>query len=161
MDAFLKHLQSPDFLLFSVCLALILNVLANYVTRGLDRIFGSGKSWMLGISKRSRDKRTARAIEIANWIESHDNGATLALIEANHMSLVGLMILTVVLAGCISAIMTGFSETPTLHQAPLLLILMIFGVVGLGALFIGSQIRTVVMKHPKGLAGLHRTTKPT
>jgi hypothetical protein len=60
MDAFLEHLQSPDFLLFSVCLALILSVLANYVTRVLDRIFGSGKSWMLGISKRSRDKRIAR-----------------------------------------------------------------------------------------------------
>lgn len=156
MDAFIKHLQSPDFLLFSVCLALILSVLANYVTRVLDRIFGSGKSWMLGISKRSRDKRTARELEIANWIESRDDGPVIALVEANFISLAGLVSLTIDLLGLALALTAHVDNLALRDQVPFLVLCMTVGAVGLGAMTIGSRIRTVVMKHPKGLAGLHR-----
>jgi hypothetical protein len=80
VDAFVKHLQSSDFLLFSVFLALVLSVIANYLTRFLDRLFASSTSLALGISKRNREKRAARALRIGSWIESRDDGAALALI---------------------------------------------------------------------------------
>jgi len=157
MDTFVKHLQSPDFLLFSVFLALVLSVLANYLTRIIDRFFASSTSLARGISKRSRDKKAARDLEMANWIDSLDNGAVLALTEANFLSLAGLVFSMIVLLGFAIALTVRIDKAPAFDQTMLLMLFVAFGLLGMGLLSVGGRLRDVVTKHPKGLAGLRRS----
>ena len=129
----------------------------------LHRSVQKVKSWTRfadvdsGISKRSRAKRAARAQEISEWIEARENGAVLALIEANHSVVMGCLMLAMSMIACIADLAQGGAE-PFLKQLPLALGVALLGSIGVATASIGGQIRRVVNKHPKGLAGLHRNT---
>jgi hypothetical protein len=156
MEALLQHFRSPDFLFFGLAMGLVLNVIGSYLRDLVDKGYSSGSSLLRGISKRSRAKRAARAQEISEWIESHENGAVLALIEANHSVVMGYLLIVASMIGCVAALMRQVDAEPILKQLPLALLVGLPGVLGISTASIGGQIRRVVSKHPKGLAGLHR-----
>jgi hypothetical protein len=46
-------------------------------------------------------------------------------------------------------------KEPVLQQIPVLLLITVLGLAGMSVLWFGGPIRAVVIKYPKGLAGLH------
>jgi hypothetical protein len=89
MDAFIQHLRSPDFWIFSIALALALHIAAHYLQRLIDKSLSSGGSFLRAVSGRSRERRAARAKQISEWIDTHDDGAVLALMESHYLELGG------------------------------------------------------------------------
>jgi hypothetical protein len=157
MEAFYQHLKSPDFLIFGIAMGLVLNVVASYLRDFLDRSYSSGSSLLRGLSKRSRDKRAAREQQISEWIDTRENGAVIALIEANYLIVIGYMFLVVGMIACVAGLTQQAGTQPILKQLPFALLALIPGLVGMGTASMGGQIRKVVNKHPSGLVGLHRS----
>lgn len=159
MQGLIEHLKSTEFWTFSVCLAMVLSVAANYVTRVLDRTFSAGSAWLRSMSFRSRERRAARARLITEWIDTHDNGMVLALNEAHFISLVGLIFSVTFLLGALVALSVYPKTMTTSNQIIVILFMVIFGVLGLAAMISGTEILDVVREHPKGLKGLHPSQK--
>jgi hypothetical protein len=155
MGAFIQLLKTPNFWYATVAMNLVLHVAASYLRQLLDKGLSTGGSFLRGLSKKSREKRAARAQQISAWIEARDDGAILALSEGNFLSLAGLLLLSIALIGCVAALATQFDKTPILTQLPLVLLLLGLGLAGRALLSIGGQIRTAVRQHPRGLAGLY------
>jgi hypothetical protein len=92
---------------------------------------------------------------VSGRIDSRENGAVLALMEAQFLSIVGLVLLAGTLIGCGAELMLGFNGKPVLQQLLWVLLPSLCLLLGMTALWTGDQIKVVVNKHPKGLAGLY------
>jgi hypothetical protein len=158
MSEFLQQIRSPNFLIFSVLLALVLHVIANYLQRLLDKSLSSGTLFLRGITRRSRERRAARVQQISNWIEADSNRPALALVEANYFCLVGYLTMTFALVGCV-AVLTSPPRPYLDHllEASTLTMICLTGFLTINT---GSRIRQVLLQHPKGLSGLHRGDAP-
>jgi hypothetical protein len=155
MQGLIEHFKSPEFWILSVCLAMVLNVAANYATRVLDRTFSVGSTWLRSISMRSREKRAARAKLMTDWIDSHENGIMLALSEAHFTILVGLIFCIAFILGALVALSLNSTTVPIANPIIIGLFMTAFGIIGMAAMSFGSDILDVVRAHPKGLKGLH------
>lgn len=154
VNSYIELLISPKFWILTVALGLTIGVAANFLTRFVERALGSSGALLQGIFRRSRNKREARAKEISEWIDNHEHGAVIVLIEANHANLYGLVMMTVVLICCFVGIMFGFDKVAPLKQLPVLLLLILFGLLGIATLMVGKRLGDVVRTHAKGLQGL-------
>jgi len=155
MQVLIEHFRAPEFWILSVCLAMVLNVAANYVTRVLDRTFSVGSTWLRSMSMRSRDKRAARAKLMTDWINAHENGIGLALSEAHFIILVGLIFVIAFVLGVLVALSLNPRTVPIANQIVIVLFMSVFGILGLAAMTSGTEILDVIRAHPKGLLGLH------
>ena len=157
MSNFLQQIIPPHFWIFVVLAALVLHVVANYLQRLLDKSLSS-RSVILrlrGVSKRGREKRAARVQQILDWIEGDGDRVTLALVEANFFCLLGFLLLLNAFVGFVAVIVTK----PSRPFAPILeaLTLAMVCLFGFLCMTTGIRIRTVLLHHPKGLFGLHRS----
>jgi hypothetical protein len=154
VNSYIELLTSPKFWILTVALGLAIGVAANFLTRFVERALGTSGALLQGFFRRSRNKREARAKEISDWIDDHEHGAVIVLIEANHANLYGLVMIIVVLICCFVGIMIGFDKIAPLKQLPVLLLLMLLGLVGAATLMVGGRLREVVRTHARGLQGL-------
>ena len=157
MSEFLKQIIPPNFWIFVVLAGLALHVVANYLQRLLDKNLSSSSVVLVlrGVSKRSREKRAARVQQISDWIEGNGDRAALALVEANFFCLLGFLLLLNAFVGFVAVIVTK----PSRPFAPILeaLTLAMVCLFGFLCMTTGIRIRTVLLHHPKGLSGLHRS----
>ena len=161
MTEFIQQLVPPHFWIFVVLAALVLHVVANYLQRLLDRSLSSSSVVLVlrGVSKRSREKRAARVQQISDWIEGSGDRAALALVEANFFCILGFLLLLNAFLGFVAVIVTKPSK-PFLNPILEALFLAMITLLGFICMTTGTRIRTVLLQHPKGLAGLHRDNAP-
>jgi hypothetical protein len=157
MSDFLQQIIPPHFWIFVVLAALVLHVVANYLQRLLDKSLSSGSVILRlrGVSKRGREKRAARVQQISDWIEGDGDRVTQALAEANFFCLLGFLLLLNAFVGFVAVIVTKPSGPfgPILEALTLAMVCLF----GFLCMTTGIRIRTVLLHHPKGLAGLHRS----
>jgi hypothetical protein len=90
MQALIEQIKSPAFWVLSVVAGFVINVLSNLVTPFVGnhiRIF----------STRSREKRDLKKKHITDWIDGHQNGAVLVLLEAHFLSFLGMSMIALVI----------------------------------------------------------------
>ena len=157
MSDFLQQIIPPHFWIFVVLAALVLHVVANYLQRLLDKSLSSGSVILRlrGLSKPGREKRAARVQQISDWIEGDGDRVTLALAEANFFCLLGFLLLLNAFVGFVAVIVTKPSRPfgPILEALTLAMVCLF----GFLCMTTGIRIRTVLLHHPKGLSGLHRS----
>ena len=152
MSDFLQQIIPPNFWIFVVLAGLVLHVVANYLQRLLDKSLSSGSVLLRGVSKRSREKRAARVQQISDWIEGNGDRAALALVEANFFCLLGFLLLLNAFVGFVAVIVTRPSRLDPILEALTLAMICLLGFL---CMTTGTRIRTVLLHHSKGLAGLH------
>ena len=158
MSDFLQQIIPPHFWIFVVLAALVLHVVANYLQRLLDKSLSTGSVVLRlrGLSRPSREKRTARVQQISDWIEGNGDRAVLALVEANFFCLLGFLLLLNTFAGFVAVIVTRPSRPfGVILEALTLAMVCLFGFL---CMTTGIRIRTVLLHHPKGLSGLHQSS---
>ncbi|HXP40387.1 MAG TPA: hypothetical protein VN833_08940 [Candidatus Acidoferrales bacterium] len=157
MSNFLQQIIPPHFWIFVVLAALVLHVVANYLQRLLDKSLSTGSVVLRlrGLSKPGREKRAARVQQISDWIEGNGDRVTLALAEANFFCLLGFLLLLNAFVGFVAVIVTRPSRPfGAILEALTLAMVCLFGFLYMTT---GIRIRTVLLHHPNGLRGLHRS----
>ena len=155
MDATIQDFETLHFWIAVVAVGLVIHIVGHYLWLLFDKSLGSSRSFLQGLTKRSREKREARARQISEWIDTHDNGAVLALMEAHYLSIMGYVLAIIAMIGCLAAIAQNSGQWPISRQLAYALLMLFVATGGMTLFWMGAQIRTVVNKHPKGLAGLH------
>jgi drug/metabolite transporter (DMT)-like permease len=130
MSDFLQRFLPPNFWIFVVLAALVLHVVANYLQR-----------------------------QISDWIEGNGDRAALALVEANFFCILGFLLLLNAFVGFVAVLVTRPSR-PFLNPILEALFLAMICLLGFLCMATGSRIRGVLLRHPKGLSGLHRGNAP-
>jgi hypothetical protein len=155
MDAFIKQLTAAQLLIFSLAMGLVFSVIANYLTRFLDKSVSTGTSRLRGMFKQAREKRVARQRQLTEWIDSRQNGILLAQNEGNFFTFIGLTLVAIDLIGAGIVITLQGSESRFRDQLPMVVVVFFFAILGMSFLATGSRIRTAVLRHASGLAGLY------
>jgi hypothetical protein len=146
MQALIEQIKSPAFWVLSVVAGFVINVLSNLVTPFVGnhiRIF----------STRSREKRDLKKKHITDWIDGHQNGAVLVLLEAHFLSFLGMSMIALVIGLALLA-QADANTNSDLLRIFVAVGLIVVAVAGMAAMNIGGTLLEAVQQHPKGLKGL-------
>jgi|SRR5665213_125416 len=152
MHATIQDFETMHFWIAVVAVGLVIHIVGHYLWLLFDKSLGSSRSFLQGLTKRSRDKREARARQISEWIDTHDNGAVLALMEAHYLSIVGYVLVIMALIGLAAALAEHSDQWPISRQLAYALLILFVAIGGMTLFSMGAQIRTVVNGHPQGVS---------